>query len=34
MLECFEIITNIRNSIQVAHWPNTAAIAKKIATRQ
>lgn len=31
-LECYEIIVGVRNSIQVHHWPNTAAVAKRIAT--
>ena len=31
-LECYEIINSVRNSILVHHWPNTAAVAKRIAT--
>ena len=31
-LECYEKIIGFRNSIQVRHWPNTAAVAKRIAT--
>jgi len=31
-LECYEIITKVRSSIQVSHWPSTVAIAKRIAT--
>ena len=31
-LECYEKIIGVRNSIQVCHWPNTAAVAKRIAT--
>ena len=30
--ECYEKIIGVRNSIQVRHWPNTAAVAKRIAT--
>ena len=28
VLECYEKIIGVRNSIQVRHWPNTAAVAK------
>ena len=31
-LECYEKIIRARNSIQVHHWPNTAAFANRIAT--
>ena len=31
-LECYEKIVGVRNSIQVRHWPNTTAAAKRIAT--
>ena len=31
-LECYKEIVGVRNSIQVRHWPNTAAVAKRIAT--
>ena len=31
-LECYEKIMGVRSSIQVRHWPNTAAVAKRIAT--
>lgn len=29
-----EIITNVQNSIRVGHWPNTVAVAKRIASSQ
>ena len=31
-LECYEKIVGVRNSIQVRHWSNTTAVAKRIAT--
>ena len=31
-LECYKKIVGVRNSIQVRHWPNTAAVAERIAT--
>ena len=31
-LECYEKLIAVRNSIQVRHWPNTTAVAKRIAT--
>jgi len=34
VLECYERVVGVRNSIQVRHWPNTAAVAKRIATPQ
>ena len=30
-LECYEKIIGVRNSIQVRHWPNTAAVANTTA---
>ena len=31
-LECYEKLIAVRNSIQLRHWPNTTAVAKRIAT--
>ena len=30
-LECYAKIIGVRNSIQVRHWPNRAAVANRIA---
>ena len=31
-LECYEKVMGVQNSIQVRHWPNTLAVARRIAT--
>ena len=31
-LKWYDVINGVKATIQVCHWPNTAAVAKKIAT--
>lgn len=33
-LKCYEVLSGVKAAVQVRHWPNTTAIAKKIATQQ
>lgn len=33
-LKCYEVLGGVKAAVQVRHWPNTAAVAKKIASQQ
>ena len=33
-LECYDILNKVKAAVKVRHWPNTAAIAKKIGNQQ
>ena len=33
-LKCYEVLGGVKAAVQVRHWPNTTAVAKKIASQQ
>ncbi len=33
-LKCYEVISDVKAAVRLCHWPNTTAVAKKVANQQ